>query len=254
MNALPRDFGRGIKATATRVVLHRLSVGVAALMLGCPLAALADCVDTRKPTAGEVEFFNRGMAAVVAALPPVPVDGKLQNKDSVPTLGQQCAGTTGDFTLQASRFYEHNYRKAIVSVAINATRLPATEAGLSAAYGPASPKRSAGLKVNNVVWTVSGSDSPLRKALVDAIDRARLEAMVGKPLPSVAESQALATQATPATVAGVAPTPSAPAAQTPTATQPANPSAPAPAGQAGAPDLTKDAVDTVNKLRGLFGR
>lgn len=257
MNALSRDFGTGIKARAPRFAPRQLSVGIAVLLLGFPLAALADCVDTRKATAGETEFFNRGMAAILAALPPVPVGGKLQNKDSVPTLGQQCAGTTGDFSLQASRFYEHNYRKAIVSVAINATRLPTTDAGLSAAYGPASPRRSAGLKVNNVVWTVSGSDSPLRQALVDQIDRARLEAMVGKPLPSVAESQALAAQAVPATVAGAASVPNAPAAPSQTASQPTaanSPSAPAPAGQASSSDAVKDTVDTVNKLRGLFGR
>ena len=252
MNALSRDFSMGIKARASRFASHRLSAGIAVLVLGCPLAALADCVDTRRATAAETEFFNRAMAAVMAALPPVPVGGKLQYKDSVPTLGQQCQGTTGDFGLAASRAYEHNWRKSIVSVEINAIRLPAGDPGLSAAYGPASPKRSAGLKVNNVVWTVSGSDSPLRAALVAAIDRTRLESLVGKPLPSVAESQALAAQAVPATVAGPAPASTSPAAQT--ATQPANPSAPEAAGQAGAPDLTKDAVDTVNKLRGLFGR
>ena len=248
MNALSRDFNRGINAKAP----HRLAAGIAVLVLGCPLAALADCVDTRKPTAGEVEFFNRGLAAVVAALPPVPAGGQLQNKDSVPSLGQQCQGTTGDFSLEASRFYEHNYRKSIVTVSINAIRLPTTEAGLSAAYGPASPKRSAALKVNNVVWTVSGSDSPLRKALVDQIDRARLEGMVGKPLPSVAESQALAAKAVPATIAVAA----TPAANSPV-TQPSaasSPSAPAPTGQASSSDSVKDTVDTVNKLRGLFGR
>jgi len=194
------------------------------------------------------------MAALVAALPPVPVGGALQNKDSVTALGQLCPGAIGDFNLEASRFYEHNYRKSIVSVSINATRLPAGDAGLSAAYGSVSPKRSAGLKVSNVVWRVSGSDSPLRKALVDAIDRTRLEAMVGKPLPSVAESQALAAQAVPATVAGAA-TPAANSSQPQTAAQPAaNPSAPAASGQAGASEPVKDTVDTVNRLRGLFGR
>ena len=231
---------------------RNLNVGIAVLALGWPLSTLADCVDTRRATAAETEFFNRAIAAAVAALPPVPVGGKLQNKDSVPTLGEQCQGTTGDFGLAASRAYEHNHRLSIVSVEINATRLPAAD-GLYAAYGPASPKRSAGLKVTNVVWRVSGSDSPLRQALVDGIDRARLEAMVGKPLPSVAESQALAARAVPATVAGAAApaaSPSSPA--TPTAAS--SPSAPAASGQAGTSDSAKDAVDTVNKIRGLFGR
>ena len=250
----------GIDSRPVRSALHRLAAGIAVLALGWPLPALADCVDTRKPTAGEVVFHSRAMAALVAALPPVPVGGQLQNKDSMSTLGQQCQGATGDFNLEASRFYEWNNRMAIVSVAINATRLPAADAaGLSAAYGSASPKRSAGLRVNNVVWRVSGSDSPLRQALVDAIDRARLQALVGKPLPSVAESQALAAQAVPAPVAGStaaatpAPAPNSSPAQS--AAQPAaNPSAPAASGQAGAADPARDAVDTVNRLRGLFGR
>jgi hypothetical protein len=252
MTHLSRDLNIGIGTKLLQFSLRRLAAGMTVLVLGWPLAAVADCVDTRKATAAETEFFNRGIAALVAALPPVPAGGKLQNKDSVPSLGQQCQGTTGDFNLEASRFYEHNYRKTIVTMQMNAIRLPTTEAGLSAAYGPASPKRSAGLKVTNVVWTVSGSDSPLRKALVDAIDRARLEAMVGKPLPSVATSQALAAQAVPATVAGVtaAPSPGSPAAQ-PAAS---NPSAPAASGQASTSDSVKDAADTVNKIRGLFGR
>lgn len=250
MNSLSHNLNSGINAKALRSTPHHLAAGFAVLVLGWTLPALADCVDTRKATAGETEFFNRAMAAVVAALPPVPVGGQLQNKDSVPTLGQQCQGVTGDFNLEVSRFYEHNYRKSIVSVAINAIRLPAADGGLSAAYGPASPKRSASLKVINVVWTVSGSDSPLRQALVDAIDRTRLEAMVGKPLPSVTESQALAAQAVPATVAGPAAAPAARTSSSPAA-QPAatNPSAPATASEP-----IKDAADTVNKLRGLFGR
>ena len=240
----------------------RLAAGIAVLALGWPVLASADCVDMRKPTAGEMEFHSRAIATLVAALPPVPVGGKLQNKDSVTTLGQQCNGTTGDFSLEATRSYELNYRKAIVSVAINVTRLPAADNVLLAAYGSASPNRSAGLKVNNVVWRVSGSDSPLRQALAAAIDRTRLQALVGKPLPSVAESQALAAQAVPATVAGTpAAAPAAPAPNVPTtqtATQPPvappNPSAPAAPGQPPASEPVKDAVDTVNKLRGLFGR
>jgi len=230
--------------------------GIAVLALGWAVPALADCVDTRKPTAAEVEFHSRAVAALVAALPPVPVGGKLQRNDSLPTLGSnQCVGATGDFSVQATRFYELNGRLSIVEVLMNVRQLPAASP-LVATYGSASPKLSAGLKVNNVVSRVSGSDSPLRQALVDGIDRARLEAMVGKPLPSVAESQALAARAVPATVATTAAAPAAAAAPasgapaTPAATQPAasaSPSAPA-------SDPTRDAVDTVNKIRGLFGR
>lgn len=260
MNTSP-ELTAGINAGPLRCAPRRLSAGIAVLSLVWPVLAAADCVDTRKPTIGEAEFHSRAIAALVAALPPVPVGGQLQNKDSVPSLGQQCKGTTGDFNLEATRFYELNYRKAIVSVAINVTQLPAAATVLVGAYGSPSPKRSAALTVNNVVWKVSGSDSPLRQALADAIDRTRLQALVGKPLPSVAESQSLASQAVPATVAGAAPVaPAAPVQNVPakqTAAQPAapaNPSAPAAPGQAAASEPVKDAVDTVNKLRGLFGR
>lgn len=260
MNASP-EVNIGLNATRLPSAFRGFAAGFAVLALGWPALASADCVDTRKPTAGEMDFHGRAMAALVAALPPVPVGGTLQNKDSVTTLGQQCSGSTGDFTLEAVRSYELNYRKAIVSVAINVARLPAADNILSGAYGAASPRRSAGLKVNNVVWKVSGSDSPLRQALSDAMDRTRLQALVGKPLPTVAESQALAAQAVPATVAATpaaAPAGRAPSVPTTqTAAQPAsppNPSAPAAPGQTPASEPVKDVVDTVNKLRGLFGR
>jgi hypothetical protein len=228
--------------------------GIAVLALALPVLAWADCVDTRKPTAAETEFHARAIAALVAALPPVPVGGKLQNKDSLPTLGSnQCVGTTGDFSVQATRFYELNSRLAIVEVAMNVPQLPATDPVLVTTYGTASPKRSEGLKVHNVFSRVSGSDSPLRKALADGIDRARLEAMVGKPLPTVAASQALAAQAVPATVAVAAPAAAAPAPNSPATQSAAEAAAPKPSARAAA-DPARDAVDTVNKLRGLFGR
>lgn len=223
---------------------RRWLAAIAVLSVSWPVLVWADCVDTRKATAAEVEFHGRAMAALVAALPPVPVGGKLQNKDSVTTLGQQCRGVTGDFNLEATRFYELNFRKAIVSVAINARQLRTDAAGLSESYGVASPNRSAALRVNNVVWTVSGSDSPLRQALVDAMDRTRLQGWVGKPLPSVAESEALASQAVPAAVA--VPATGAPASNASTVQ-----TAPQPAV---APEPLREAVDAVNKLRGLFGR
>jgi len=247
-------------AGAFRSIPRYLAAGLGVLALSGSLPALADCVDTRKPTAGETEFHERALAALVAALPPTPVGATLQRKDNLPTLGQQCPGTTGDFTLEANRYYELNSRKSIVTMAMNVTRLPVTAHGPFAAYGAASPRRSAGLKVTNVVWKVEGSDSPLRAMLAGAIDRARLEAMVGAPLPTVAESRARAAQAVPASVAQssgaapAAPASGAPASQSTGQAPAANPSAPASAGQAGTSDQVKDTVDTVNKLRGLFGR
>ena len=231
-----------------------LAVGIAVLALGWPILASADCVDTRKATSAEVDFHSRAAAALMAALPPVPVGGKRQQSDTVPTLGSQCKGTTGDFRLEATRWYELNWRKSIVTVAINVTRLPATDNVLSAAYGSASPNGNAALKVNNVVWTVTGSDSPLRQALVDSIDRTRLESWVAKGLPPVAESKALLAQAVPPKVAAEGAAGGTPQAAPQQGAQSTSPSAPAAQGQAAGAEPVKGAVDTVNKLRGLFGR
>ena len=216
-----------------------LAAFVSALALGCwPLLGAADCVDTRKAAVGESEFHSRAMAALVAALPPAPSGGKLQNKDSVTSLGQLCQGKTGDFSLEATRFYQLNDRYSIVSVAMNVRRLPAADNALSAAYGTASPNRSEGMKVNNVVWSVSGSDTPLRQALADAMDRTHLQALVGRPLPSEAQSAAYAAKAVPVNVAKAVPANVAIA-----------PAAPEPVGEP-----LKKAADTVNLLRVLIGR
>jgi hypothetical protein len=149
-------------------------------------------------------------------------------------------------------------QEVTVGVAMNVARLPSASASNPVgAYGVASPAQSAGLKVHNVVWSVTGPAGPLRHALADAIDRARLQAMVGKPLPAEAESEALAAKAVPAALG--APPPAA-AAETPAAAPVAVAAAPAPAAASAAqpekakPDATKQAADAVNKLRGLFGR
>ena len=105
--------------------------------------------------------------------------------------------------------------------------------------------------MNNVVWTLTGSDSPLLQTLSDAIGRTRLSAFVGKPLPSVAESRAVAAQATPAADA-VAAVILAQTAMQP-ALSPLQPVPVAPA-QSVVPEPIKDAVDSANRLRGLSGR
>ena len=155
-----------------------------------------------------------------------------------------------------------------IVIAMNLQRLPtANERTVVGSQGAASPGKSAGLRVNNVVWSVGGTDGSLRQALAGAIDRARLEALMGKPLPSAAESEAYAAKAVPVMVADLpasampgasmtaaspatanpatSPTPPVPARQTATTT----PAAPEPAAEP-----IKKAVDAVNMFRGLLGR
>ena len=132
----------------------------------------------------------------------------------------------------------------------------------SGAYGAASPGKSVGLKVHNVSFSVNGTDGPLRQALAAAIDRERLQALLGKPLPSAADSEAYAARAVPVTVADL-PASAVTATQMTTASPapastPANDSPTPPALQKAATEPAaepvKKAVEAVNLLRGLLGR
>ena len=170
-------------------------------------------------------------------------------------------------------------QKVDIVLGMNLPRLPAARAdNTSGAYGVASRGKSVGLQVHNVGITVRGTDGPLRQALAGAIDHARLQALVGKPLPSAAESEAYAAKAVPVSVAGLpasamsgtpmsASSPSSPAPQAPpdpqatsqaasptqtAAAQPTNANAPTGPEPVGEP--LKKAAEAVNLLRGLLGR
>ena len=160
-------------------------------------------------------------------------------------------------------------------IAMNLQRLPAaSERAVVGSHGVASPGKSVGLKVHNVAWSAVGADGTLRQALAAAMERARLQSLVGQPLPSEAESSAVAAKTMPpvvpdlpATALAAAPgpgpatttaaTPGALTAATvkPARAAPAAPAAPAtPPAQPTAAESAKRAVDAVNQLRGLFGR
>ena len=150
-----------------------------------------------------------------------------------------------------------------IVLGMNLQRLPtANDRAVAGSYGVASPGKSAGLKVHNLAFIVAGQDGPLRQALAGAIDRTRLQALVGKPLPVASESEALAMKAVaaavpdrPMTAASPAPAPvTTPAAASPTPPDPAQTSATAPTAPEPAAEPIKKTVDAVNMLRGLLGR
>lgn len=165
-------------------------------------------------------------------------------------------------------------QKVEIVLGMNLQRLPAARADhTTGAYGAASPGKSAGLKVHNLGFAVNGTEGPLRQALAAAIDRPHLQALVGKPLPSEAQSEAFAATVTPVVVPDLpaaAPTTAAPAIepagakaatpaspQTSAAERPGTAAAPATAPKPAdtpAAEPVKKAADAVNKLRGLFGR
>ena len=255
--------------------MNRLSFAVRVLVMVAGFFyggnARADCVDTVGLTAAERDFYNRANAALKSLLPPAPVAESLWSRDTLMDAGnlQVCKGDkkAGDFTVTVQRTYVWPDPKKMMAdtvstlvLAINVPKFAFTDSEFSGVYGSPSPARSAGLKVNNVVWNVTGGRETqaesLRASLAAAVERARLEALIGRPLPSVAESAAAAKKLPPTQLvtARSAPAASAASGDAPSSVpQSASSPATAPAVPA-APDTVKDAVDTVNKLRGLFGR
>lgn len=250
--------------------------------------AWADCVDTVRLSAQEKDFYLRANAVLKSLLRPAPQADKLRASDSVTDPGdiETCKADKkqGDFTVGVSRKYiwpdpKGNMADSVVTLnlAINATKFDTAATQYEGAFGSPSPTRSAGLKVYNVVWSLTGSSygiaaqtETLRASLAEGLERDRMEKLVGRPLPSVAESDALAKKAAstrllsssvaPATTtaAPIAPnrtavaSPSAaPAAVAAVAAVPAAPSEPA---AAPAPDTVKEVTDSIQKLRNLFGR
>lgn len=87
-------------------------------------------------------------------------------------------------------------QEAAVHLHINLVKLPSASSTVpNGIYGAPSPTLSASFKVQNVTWSVGGSDTPLRQALTDALDKTRLQGLVGKSPPGVEESEAFAQNA-----------------------------------------------------------
>lgn len=246
-------------------------------------ASHADCVDTIGLNAAEMDFYKRAHAALKALLPLPPVAEGLWSRDGEMLDNIWVCRTDkkiGNFVVTATRKYVWpDPQKRSADAAVTATysiNVPDFKDGpgdhdFSGAYGNPSPQRSAGLKVVNVTWVVSASgygiksqSDALRNSISGAIDRTRLQSLIGRTLPTLAESNAKANKLQPTQL--VIPAPSEPAATAkdggaaaPLSSSSAAPNTlPTPAGALPAPprqdNQVQDALDTVNKLRGLFGR
>jgi hypothetical protein len=242
-------------------------------------AAHADCVDTVGLSPAERDFHVRANAALKSFLRPAPAGENIRAADTVtdPQGIQACKGEKkpGDFTVRVQRKYiwpdpkKHSADTVItLELAINMQSFGNSLGNYSGAYGSPSPGRSAGLQVNNVEWRLTDSGlgvqaqrDSLRASLAAVVERDRLQGLVGRPLPSVAESEAMARKAPPTQLVTPPPPAATPAVATSTggptpaaAPQPASPSGTAPSAPAPADTTVKDAADAVQKLRGLFGR
>jgi hypothetical protein len=117
-----------------------------------------------------------------------------------------------------------------------------------------SPQGGKGFKVHGLQAVVGGPANNLeqRQALIAGFDRARLQALLDGPPPETPAPAAWSVGGPPKATNATA---TAPAAAGPTATaQPATPAAPPATAPGTQPDVTQQAKDAVNKLRGLFGR
>ena len=271
-----------------------------AAVLFCTTPAWADCVDTVGLTPQEKDFYQRANAALKSLLRTPPVADKLWSSDSVTDPGQievcKSDKKPGNFSVTVSRKYVWPDPKgnmadsvATLSLTINAEKFDLKEPNYSGAFGSPSPSRSAGLKVYNVVWSLTASSygiaaqtETLRASLADGLERDRMERLVGKPLPPAAESEALGRKAPPTKMLAAAPvTPTSSAANaspTPASAAPANsqsgaagtisgitgntstgavatqPSAPETPAAPSAVDMVKGLGDSLQKLRGLLGQ
>ena len=153
-------------------------------------------------------------------------------------------------------------QEAAVRLHINLAKLPAASSTVpNGIYGVASPTLSASFKVQNLTWLVGGSDTPLRRALADALNKPRLQALVGKSPPGVEESESFVLKAQPVSVAqSPQATPSATVDATAASSEPraaavvvSTPAVKPPAPPA-AVEPIKNAAEAVNVIRGLFAR
>ncbi len=270
------------EATGRTRAASVLQCALLATLLAGAAAARADCVDTVGLNAAEQQFLDRAQAALKAQLCPAAAGSGIRWNDGggaggVVTTCKGSARKVGDFSPTVSRKFiwpdpQKNRADAVVELVltVNAPSLPAAEAG--GASGSASPQRSAGLAAHNVTWVAKAGgwglraqEEQLRAAVLESLDTHRMAALVGRALPTLADSKAAAASAAPFTV-GVAAAAAAAAADQTTGTitpapvavaAPQEPPA-SPAARNNAAAVASGAIDraagAAQKLKGLFGR
>lgn len=258
----------------------------------CGVSAVwADCVDTVRLSAKEQEFFRKANAALVTFLRPPPEGQNIRFSDSVgdPAGAETCKRDyrLGNFTPSVSRKFiwpdpQNRRADAVVTLTltVNVDKFSSVSPqgrppGHTGHVGEPSPQRSAALAVQNVEWVLTeagfgdaAQTDQLRRSVQDALDTERLGRLVGAALPPVRQSEALlqkpaaaftlAAPATPPVAAAVtAPKTEAAVATSAEPVPAANaPSTDKPAVPAAVPgvDAARNALGTLQNLKGLFGR
>lgn len=219
-----------------------------------PVSLRADCVDgTRSATPEEQEFRHRLGESLKASLPAAPAPLYLEHEPEVilQTMCQDSPASELGGLVTANYTASPHYSDR-VKLTIRANYAFPAKGDLVLG---ALPTKSAGFKVYNLVVSVDGYNAAYMESIKQAVDRARLQAMIDQPLPAtpapaawhVGNSQAPAAASATGPVSDT--TTTATSAQgSPAATTPTKPeSDPAQS------DSTQKAKNAVNKLRGLLG-
>lgn len=223
---------------------------VVAMVLMPATVVWADCVDgTRPPTPEEQEFGRRLGESLKAALPAAPAPLYLESEPEV-ILGRTCKDTpTGELGAMVMANYTASSDYADrVKLTIRANHAFPTKDDI--VLGTL-PKKPAGFKVHNLVVSTDGYKAPYIESVKQAVDRARLQAMIDQPLPATPAPAAWHVGNGQATASASATSPASDAATASSAESPTGTTSPNP-GPA-QPDVAKKTKDTVNKLRGLLG-
>jgi hypothetical protein len=236
--------------------MSKLLACIAVAFTLTPGTLWADCVDGSRPATTEEQEFGRKLSASLkAAMPAAPAPLYLESEPEVvlsgvckdTPVGQAGALATANYT--ASPDYSDRVKLTI--------RANYAYPGKDDLVLGTLPKKPAAFKVQNLVVAVDGYKPQYIEAVKQAVDRARLQALIDQPLPATPPPAAWHVGKADATTGAAAPAPvaaqAADAAPAPAAAAPANTAAPQPEPDPTPPDVTKKTKDAVNKLRGLLG-
>lgn len=227
--------------------MPRILSCLALAMALIPASAWADCVDgSRARTAEEQEFGRQLGESLKAAMPAAPAPLWLEREPEVIVSSNVCRDTpvgAVEAIVTASYTASLNYSDR-VQLMVRANFAYPKKDDLVLGALPAKP---AGFKVHNLVLSIDGYNAQYMESVRQAVDRARLQALMDQPLPEapapaawrVGNAQAPATSS---------------AAAAPAAAQATEPASPAPEPAPAKPDVAKQTKDAVRKLRGLLGQ
>jgi hypothetical protein len=235
----------------------KLVACVAVALALIPMATWADCVDgTRTGSSAERTFSRQLGESLKAALPAAPAPLYLEYEPEV-IMQTVCKDTPANEIgglVQASYTASPNYSDRVKLTVRANFQFPGEDDLVLGTL----PKKSSGLKVYNLVVQVEGYNKQYMESIKQALDRARLQAMIDQPLPDhpapAAWQVGKAGATTGAPAATSTATQVADAAPAPAAGSPASTTAPQPKPAPAQPDVAQKTKDTVNKLRGLLGQ